>query len=210
MKLAIIGASGKAGQFILQEALDRKLDVTAIVRNKANISQPVKVIEKEVFDLETADINAFDVIINAFGAKPGDEELHVKAGRHLIKIFTNTTTRLLVVGGAGSLYVDPEKITRVMDTPEFPAAFLPTASNQGQNLTDLQVSPINWTFLSPSAFFNPDGIRTGHYVAGRDHLLANKANESYISYADYAIAMIDEAVHPKHQNERFTVVGESK
>ena len=208
MKLGIIGASGKAGQFILNEALKRDISVTAIVRDKGKISQPVTIIEKEVFDLTTEDISQFDVVINAFGTLPGEEELHVKAGRHLIKIFKDTDTRLIVVGGAGSLYVDPEKITRVMDTPDFPKEFLPTATNQGLNLEDLQASSIHWTFLSPSAFFDAAGNRTGKYVTGKDHLLANKENESYISYADYAIAIIDEALAGKHLNERFTVVAE--
>jgi uncharacterized protein len=116
------------------------------------------------------------------------------------------TTRLLVVGGAGSLFVDEAKTTRVMETPDFPAIYLATAQNQGENLRILQETPdIQWAFISPSAFFDPAGVRTGTYRLGKDHLLVNTSGQSYVSYADYAVAVLDEIENPKHRNERFTV-----
>ncbi|MFJ8263662.1 NAD(P)-dependent oxidoreductase [Rummeliibacillus sp. NPDC094406] len=207
MKIGIIGATGKAGNKILEEAVTRGLEVTAIVRNAAKLqNQSVAIIEKDVFDLTTADINAFDVVVNAFGAPIGQETLHVEAGRHLIDIFKDAKdTKLFVVGGAGSLFVDPEKTVRVVETPDFPDMFKATASNQAQNLADIQASSITWTFLSPSAFFDPEGPRTGKYIEGQDHLLVNEQGESYVSYADFAIAALDEIENPKHVNERFTV-----
>ncbi|MEA0553287.1 NAD(P)-dependent oxidoreductase [Lysinibacillus irui] len=205
MKIAVIGATGKAGQKIVEEALQRGHEVTAIVRSAAKVTASIPVIEKEVFELTQEDVKGFDVVVNAFGAPAGQEELHVKAGRHLITIFNGIDTKLFVVGGAGSLFVDPEKKVRVMDTPDFPEMFLATAQNQGQNLVDLQQSSIHWTFLSPSAFFDPEGPRTGHYTAGIDHLLVNDAGNSYVSYADYAVAVLDELEQPQHENSRFTV-----
>jgi len=207
MKIGIIGATGKAGSKILTEAVARGHEVTAIVRNAAKIqSQSVAVIEKDVFDLTTSDIAVFDVVINAFGAPIGQETLHVEAGRHLIDIFKDAKdTKLFVVGGAGSLFVDPEKTVRVIETPDFPDMFKATASNQAQNLEDLLASSITWTFLSPSAFFDPEGPRTGTYIKGKDHLLVNEQGESYVSYADFAIAVLDEIENSKHVNERFTV-----
>lgn len=207
MKIGIIGATGKAGNKILAEAVSRGHEVIAIVRNAAKLqNQTVAVLEKDVFDLTSADINGFDVVVNAFGAPMGQETLHVEAGRHLIEIFKEAKdTKLFVVGGAGSLFVDPEKTVRVIETPDFPDMFKATASNQGQNLADLQGSTITWTFLSPSAFFDPEGPRTGKYIEGKDHLLVNEQGESYVSYADFAIAVLDEIENPKHINERFTV-----
>ncbi|NWQ42832.1 NAD(P)H-binding protein [Bacillus sp. EB106-08-02-XG196] len=115
----------------------------------------------------------------------------------------------MVVGGAGSLFVDENKTVRVIDTPEFPDMFKPTAQGQARNLQELQeTSDLTWTFISPSAIFNPEGKRTGSYQSGKDHLLVNSKNEGYISYADFAIAVVDEVENPKHLNERFTVVGE--
>ncbi|MGG0658209.1 NAD(P)-dependent oxidoreductase [Rummeliibacillus pycnus] len=207
MKIGIIGATGKTGSRIISEAVSRGHEVTAIVRNASKIQdQSVVTLEKDVFDLTTADINGFDVVVNAFGAPIGQETLHVEAGRHLIEIFKDAkNTKLFVVGGAGSLFVDPEKTVRVIETPDFPDMFKATASNQAQNLADLQASTITWTFLSPSAFFDPEGPRTGKYIEGKDHLLVNEQGESYVSYADFAIAVLDEIENPKHVNERFTV-----
>ncbi|MGA3602696.1 NAD(P)-dependent oxidoreductase [Lysinibacillus agricola] len=205
MKIAVIGATGKAGQKIAEEALQRGHEVTAIVRTASKVTATIDVIEKDVFELTKEDVKSFDVVVNAFGAPFGQEELHVKAGRHLIDIFTGIETKLFVVGGAGSLFVDPEKTVRVMDTPDFPEMFFATAKNQGENLQDLQQSTITWTFLSPSAFFDPEGPRTGSYTTGVDHLLINAAGESYVSYTDYAVAVLDEIENPKHVNSRFTV-----
>lgn len=207
MKIGIIGATGKAGSKILKEAISRNHEVTAIVRNAAKLqNQSVAVLEKDVFDLTTADIKNFDVVVNAFGAPLGKEDLHVKVGRHLIEIFQDAKgTKLFVVGGAGSLFVNPEKTVRVIETPDFPDIFKATASNQAQNLSDLQASSITWTFLSPSAFFDPEGPRTRNYITGQDHLLVNEQGESYVSYADFAIAVLDEIENPKHINKRFTV-----
>ncbi|MBB3131573.1 hypothetical protein FHS19_006296 [Paenibacillus rhizosphaerae] len=212
MNIGVIGASGKAGQLIVEEALNRGHQVTAIVRDAGRVTGNVSVLEKDVFDLTSEDVKPFDVVVNAFGAKPGDEHLHVEAGRSLISALKEApSTRLIVVGGAGSLFVDEALSTRVMDTPDFPKEYFATASNQGKNLEDLQQSSgIQWTFISPSAFFDPEGARTGSYQAGKDQLLVNSAGSSYISYADYAIAVLDEIEHPQHRNERFTVVGESK
>ncbi|GIO09781.1 hypothetical protein J31TS6_58090 [Brevibacillus reuszeri] len=208
MKIGIVGASGKAGQLIMKEALDRGHQVTAIVRDASKINEPnVAVLEKDVFSLTAADLGGFDAVVNAFGAPAGKEHLHVEAGNALIEAMKGApTTRLLVVGGAGSLFVDEAKTTRVHETPDFPKEYLATAQNQGENLRILQeTNGIQWTFISPSAFFDPAGERTGAYQLGKDHLLVNASGQSYVSYADYAIAVLDEIENPKHRNERFTV-----
>ncbi|ACT03246.1 NAD(P)-dependent oxidoreductase [Paenibacillus sp. JDR-2] len=211
MKIAVVGATGKAGQFIVKEALSRGHEVTAVVRNRAKVTEEgVQVIEKEVFDLTAADLQGFDVVVNAFGAPLGQEQLHVTAGKALIDALSGTDTRLIVIGGAGSLYVDEAKTVQLFNTPDFPEMFLATAKNQGQNLEDLKQSTgLKWTFVSPSAFFDPAGERTGSYTKGKDHLLVNSKGHSYVSYADFAIAIVDEAENAAHVNERFTVSSEN-
>ncbi|MFJ9386377.1 NAD(P)-dependent oxidoreductase [Peribacillus sp. NPDC101481] len=213
MKIAIIGASGKAGSLILNEALTRGHEVTAIVRDEAKVQiQGLSVLEKDVFDLKAEDLKEFDVVVNAFGAAPGKEHLHVDAGKILIDAMKGAPqTRLIVVGGAGSLFVDEAKTIRVLDTPEFPKEYFATAFNQSKNLGDLQnATGIQWTFISPSAFFDPQGDRTGGYKLGKDNLLVNSKGESYVSYADFALAVLDEIEIPKHINQRFTVVAEAE
>ncbi len=213
MKIGIIGATGKAGSLIVKEANDRGHEVTAIVRNAAKLSGgKVDVLEKDLFDLQAEDLQQFDVVINAFGAPAGKENLHVDAGKALIEAAKGAPeTRLIVVGGAGSLFVDEAKTIRLIDTPEFPKEYFATASNQGQNLEDLQkTSGVKWTFISPAAFFNPEGKRTGSYQKGKDNLIVNSKGDSYVSYADYAIAVLDEIENPQHINERFTLVSEAE
>ncbi|MFI8685841.1 NAD(P)-dependent oxidoreductase [Rossellomorea sp. NPDC077527] len=211
MNIGIIGASGKAGSLILQEALERGHEVTAIVRHAAKVkNEHVTILEKNIFELKAGDIKKFDVVVNAFNAAPGEEHEHVEAGRVLIEALKDTPqTRLVVVGGAGSLFVDEAETVRVLETPDFPAEFLPTASNMGKNLEELITAEgIRWTYISPAAYFNPEGKRTGTYQKGKNQLLLNSKGESYISYADYAIAVVDEIENVDHLNERFSVVGE--
>ncbi|MCM3439769.1 NAD(P)-dependent oxidoreductase [Metabacillus halosaccharovorans] len=212
MKIAIIGASGKAGSLILKEAVSRGHEVTAFVRDASKLEVTnIKVIEKSIFDLTSEDLNTFDAVVNAFGAPLGDEQAHVDAGHALIEALKGTNTRAIIVGGAGSLYVDENNTIKVMETPDFPDIFIPTAKGQGRNLQELQeTSTITWTFISPSAMFDAEGKRTGSYQSGKDNLLVNSKGKSYISYPDYAIAVLDEIENPQHINERFTVVGEAE
>ncbi len=211
MKIAIIGASGKEGRLLVQEALARNHEVAAFVRDKNKIAEPkAKVIEKDLYALTYDDIKDYDVIIDAFGVW-NSEELgkHQTSLKHLADVLSGKPNRLLVVGGAGSLYVNPEHTLRIMDTPDFPEMFKPLATAMGKALDALRTrNDVKWTYLSPAANFDADGKRTGKYSSGGEKLLVNTYGESRISYADYAIAMIDEAETGKHINRRFTVVGE--
>lgn len=208
-KIAVVGASGKAGRNIVQEALSRGHEVTAIVRDAGKVSgTQAAVVEKDLFNLKSEDLKGYDVVVNAFGAPMGQEHLHVEAGNVLIDALKGTDVRLIVVGGAGSLFADDSLTVRVVDTPGFPDFVKPTATNQGKNLEILQgTSGLKWTFISPSAEFAL-GKRTGAYKSGKDQLLFNSKGESYVSYEDYAVAVIDEIENPKHIGERFTVVSE--
>lgn len=210
MKIAVIGASGKAGNLILKEAASRGHEVTAIVRDKVKLQDNnTAVIEKDVLKLTAADLTSFEVVVNAFGAPLGEEQAHINVGRTLIEALKGSATRLIVVGGAGSLYVDENKTLKLIDTEEFPEVVKPTAKGQGRNLEELQqTTDLTWTFISPSAFFDAEGKRTGTYQLGKDRLLVNSKGESYISYADYAIAVVDEVENAQHLKQRFTVVAE--
>jgi Putative NADH-flavin reductase len=212
MKIAVIGAAGKAGSRIMREALDRGHEVTAIVRHPEKLEDVnVPVIQKDILDLTAEDLAPFDDVVNAVSAPAGSEDFHIRAGRNLIKALAGAThTRLIVVGGAGSLYTDETHTVQLVHTPDFPKQFYATALNQAKSLEDLKKSEkITWTFLSPSMLFAV-GRRTGHYTTGRDQLLTNSEGQSYVSYEDYAAALVDEIEDPQHLNQRFTVVSESK
>ena len=122
---------------------------------------------------------------------------------------SGTKVRLLVVGGAGSLYVDPAHTVQVKDLESFPAAFKPLAEAMGAALAELRErSDVQWTYLSPAGDFVADGARTGKYLVGGEEYFVNAEGESRISYADYAIAMIDEVENARHIRQRFSVIGE--
>ncbi|GGC97272.1 NAD(P)-dependent oxidoreductase [Enterococcus wangshanyuanii] len=205
MKVAILGANGKAGSAILAEAKQRGLDVTAIVRDKAKITDGTPVIEKDVYQLTAADIKDFDVLVSALGFW-GDVSEFTGSTQHLIDILNGLDTRLLVVGGAGSLYVDPEHTVRLSETPDFPEAFKPLATAMGKGLDLLkEAKNIHWTYISPAADFDAEGAATGKYVAAGEELETGADGKSYISYADYAIAMVDEIQNNAHPDQRFSV-----
>lgn len=209
MKIAVICANGKAGKLIVKEAVDRGLDVTAVVREK-NATTAQKVLKKDLFDLTAADMKGFDVVIDAFGAWT-EEALpqHSTSLKHLCDILSGTDTRLLVVGGAGSLYVNPEHTACVADGPDFPDIFKPLAAAMAKALSELRErGDVKWTYISPAGDFQADGERTGKYILGGEELTLNSKGESIISYADYAIAMVDEAVNGNNIQKRIGVVRE--
>ena len=199
----------KRGKAAGEGGSDRGLDVTAVVRGE-NRSAAEQVIAKDLFQLTAEDLKGFDVVIDAFGAWT-EETLpqHSTSLKHLCDILSGTDTRLLVVGGAGSLYVNPEHTAQVADGPDFPDAFKPLASAMAKALNELRGrEDVRWTYVSPAADFQADGARTGKYILGGEELTVNARGESVISYADYAAAMIDEAVKGGHIRERISVVGE--
>ena len=209
-KVAIVCAAGKQGTCLVYEALARGYDVTGFVRGNGKIANPAaKTVVKDLFDLTRKDLAEFDVVIDAFGAwTPETLPLHRTSLKHLCDILSGTKIRLLVVGGAGSLYVNPEHTVQVKDLESFPDAFKPLANMQGAALDDLRKrSDVLWTFLSPAADFVADGARTGEYLLGGEEYFVNDKGESRISYADYAIAMIDEIENANNIQKRFSVIG---
>ena len=200
-KIAIIGATAPAGSQLLEEALRRGHSVTAIARNtdKLAVRPGVSVKQVDALDAEALQqaISGSDVVISAahFATLPASAVIGPvkKAG----------VKRLLVVGGAGSLLLPGG--TRVIDSEGFPEAYKAEASAGATFLEALrQEQELDWTFLSPSAEF-VETERTGTFRLGQDDLLVSREGRSWISFADFAIAMIDEVETPKHSRQRFTV-----
>ncbi len=200
-KIAIIGATGRAGSQLLEEALRRGHSVTAIARNPAKIGTRAGVVSKAVDALDAAALEAavagHDVVLSAahFSTLPAASVIGPvkKAG----------VKRLLVVGGAGSLLLPGG--SRVIDSPGFPAEYKAEASAGAEFLETLrQEKDLDWSFLSPSAEF-VEGERTGHFRLGKDDLLVSAEGRSWITFADYAIALLDEVEKPAHSRQRFAV-----
>lgn len=209
MKLAVIGANGKAGRLIVQEAIDRGHEVTAIVRDRNKLDVNVRILEKDIQSLKSEELKDFDILINAMGAGTQDPIIYQDATRHMIEVLLDLPKlRYLVVGGAGSLFTDATMASALYETEQFPKAIYPTAMNMAKALELLRASQIQWTFFSPAIQFDPKGRRTGTYQLGSEWVILNQAQESYISYLDYVIALLDEVEHPQFICKRFTAVGE--
>ena len=206
-KIAVVAANGKAGQLIVREAVERGNDVTAFVRSE-NRTVAENVVVKDIMDLTPKDLVGFDAVVDAFGAwTPETLPQHSTTLAHLCDILSGTDTRLLVVGGAGSLYVNPEHTMTVSETPDFPEIFKPLASAMAKALSDLRErDDVRWTYISPAGDFQAEGERTGDYILAGEELTLNDRNESIISYADYAIAMVDEIESGDHIQQRISVV----
>ena len=208
MKIAVVAASGKAGRKIVAEAANRGFEVTAFVRRAVDIDGAAKVIVKDILNLERGDLENFDAVVDAFGAWTTETlPLHTVTSQHLCDILSGSNVRLLIIGGAGSLYVDKDHKTQLLNTPDFPAEYFPTAQAQTNKLAELRKrNDVNWTFVSPAADFRADGERTGKYILAGEVLTLNAAGESIISYADYALAMVDEIASGNHIKQRISVV----
>ena len=207
MKIAVLAANGKLGSLIVKEAVERGNDVTAITRD-VNKTVAKNFIKRDILDLTENDLKDFDVVITAFGAWTEDTlPLHKTTLEHLTDILANKNTRLLVVGGAGSLYTDESLTTQLFTTPDFPADYYPIASNQAKGLDVLRKrNDVKWTYISPAAEFVYDAERKGEYQLSGEVFTVNVEGKSEISYADYAIAMVDEAEKGNHINQRISVL----
>ncbi len=201
MKVALIGASGQAGSRLLRELSSRGHAVTAIARHPEKIAAlpGVTAVKGDVYDKAglVALIKGHDAVISSVHYTASDPALLLQAVRE------SGVKRYFVVGGAGSLEVAPG--VRLVDTPQFPAAYKAEATKGGEFLELLRTTAgdLDWTFLSPAAMFVA-GERTGTFRLGKDQLLTHDKGSS-VSFEDYAIAAVDELEGPAHIRERFTV-----
>ena len=208
MKIAVVAANGRVAQKVIKEAIDRGFYVKAFGRDDENKTAAKDYVKKDIMELTKEDLAGFDAVVDGFGAwTPETLDGHVKTSQHLCDILSGSDTRLLIVGGAGSLFVDPEHTTVVCDGPDFPAMFLPLAKAQGEELAELRKrDDVKWTFISPAGDFQADGERTGEYILAGEELTLNSRGESIISYSDYAIAMVDEIEKGNNIRARISVV----
>jgi uncharacterized protein len=210
MNIALIGASGFIGSALRNEALARGHHITALVTNpeKLDATANLRVVKTDVSDVDAlaSQLRGHDAVLSAFSGHAQADILayYVRGVRAIIAATAQAgVARLLVVGGAGSLEVAPG--VQLLDTPQFPEAYKPTAEGARHALALLRTeAKLDWTMLSPSAVIAP-GERTGKFRLGADQLLTNAQGESRISVEDYAVAMIDELEKPAHSRQRFTV-----
>lgn len=211
MKIAVLGATGFVGSALLNEALDRGHEVTAIVRHPGKLEKRERLVAKEgdVYDADRLAtlIGGHDALISAFNPGWKNPNLYAEQVRGTASIIAAVkkagVPRVLWVGGAGGQEVKPG--VRVVDDPKFPDWVRPGSLATIDALAQLRKEPaLDWSFLAPSAEMSP-GQRTGKFRLGGDQLLADANGDSRISVQDYAVAMMDELEKPTHSRRRFTV-----
>lgn len=199
MKVAVLGASGRAGSEITKELVARGHSVIAIAREPQHIQAApgVTAVKGDASDPAALAglINGSDAVISALH--------HDIVAATLLKAVKDAgVPRLLITGGAGSLEVAPG--VRLIDVPEFPEEWKSVAQQAIDFLDDLRgEKDIDWTFFSPAAYIE-EGPRKGAFRTGTDQLIVDDKGESRISFADYAIAMVDELEQHNHSRARFT------
>ena len=200
MKIAVYGASGMIGSRVAAEAVSRAHEVTGVTRSGGELPDGVRAVRASADDVASAKELAAesDALVAAIGPSRtgGDHQDYLDAIDNLIAAVQGTATRLIVVGGAGSLVVNGN---RVVDGPDFPTEYKNESLTVSQALENLRASDVNWTMLSP-AFVIAPGERTGVFRLGRDEPIGE-----HISAEDYAVALINELEQPAHNKQRFTL-----
>lgn len=216
MNVALIGATGFAGSAILDELINRGHKVTAIVRNPDKLTNGSANLTAVKCDATNPDelakvVKGVDVVISAYNPGWANPNMYEDTLRNYPLILEGVKKsgvgRLLIVGGAGTLFVKPG--LRLVDTGTLPDAWIPGVKSLGEFYlnTLTKEDAIDWVFLSPAANLGDlqKGVRTGKYRVGKDDLLVDEKGNSFISVEDYAVAMVDELEKPAHHKERFTV-----
>lgn len=200
MRIAVVGATGKAGTQVTKELTARGHHVTGIVRNPDRM--PVGPLTSAIGTDSTreslaAAIRGHDVVVTSVRFADLDPDVVVPA------VLDSGVKRYVVVGGAGSL-IGPDGVLEY-DTPNFPPPARPNSVRGGYLLELLQQTKgLDWTYISPSRMF-VHGERTGKFRYGKDHLLVNAEGDSRISFEDFAIAVADELEQPKYIGQRITI-----
>ena len=207
MKVVLYGATGKAGSVILKELIDRGHVVIAAARTPEKVPKVknVTVVQDDLSNpSKTASVvKTGDAVISAYGPPPDDTSQIIGVMDRLVKAIEEAGgPRLIVVGGAGSLFVAPGVTLRA--SGHVPKEWIPIVDAHIEVFGNLKKSGIDWTYFSPAGFFEP-GERTGKFRLGKDDLIADAEGNSRISFEDYAIALVDELENPQHHRERFTV-----
>ena len=215
MKIALIGATGFVGTALVTELLRRGHQVTALARNPAKLDARPDLTAQALDACDPAAVAAavkgHDAVVSAFNPGWDDPALYdrfMQGSQAIVGgVEQSGVRRLLVVGGAGSLFVAPG--VQLVDTPEFashvPPNVVPGARAARDALAAMRGNTtLDWTFLSPPALLAP-GERTGRYRVGGEELLMAGAGPAGISVADLAVALVDEIETPRHVRARFTV-----
>ena len=212
--VVLIGATGFVGSAVLNELLSRGHKVTAVVRNATKLPKNANLtaVEEDVANVDAlANIaKGKDAVISAYNPGWGNPDIKRLTEENYPKIVEavkkSGVGRLLIVGGAGTLFVKPG--LRVVDSGAIPAEIMDSVRSLGDFYLNYLTKEhdLDWVLFSPAGAFDEKGEHTGKFRLGKDDLIIDPVtNSSHISVQDYAVAMVDELEKPAHHKERFTI-----
>lgn len=207
MKVIIFGGTGNIGKLILKELVERGHLVTVVTHDnvEAISDQHVQTVGGNILDPKSVAqvVAGYDAVISAFGPRKGLSRQVVDAAQTLISgLKAARVSRLIIVGGAGSLKVASGE--QLVDSPDFPLAVKEIAGAHREALEIYKSSDLDWTFVSPPILIRP-GQRTSEFRVGGDQLLTDASGKSEISIEDFAIALVNELEHSRFSRKQFTV-----
>ncbi|HFX7562019.1 TPA: NAD(P)-dependent oxidoreductase [Acinetobacter baumannii] len=214
MKVVVLAATGQAGRTILSELILRGHEVTAVARAPSKLPNSIHTIQDDLSNVDRIAkiIKGADVVVSAFGPPKNDprffsdesytDELARVTEREIAAVQKADVPRLIMVGGAGSLLFSPD--VTVLKSGHWPEHLVPIAVSHTKAFAALRASEINWTYFSPPMFIEP-GVRTGKFRLGGDDLIIDDNGKAWVSFEDYAIALVDEIETPKYERSRFTI-----
>ncbi|MET9427403.1 MULTISPECIES: NAD(P)H-binding protein [unclassified Streptomyces] len=210
-QIIIFGAGGRAGRAAVAEARSRGHQVTAVVRDPAKYPDlravdGVRTVAGDVTDAPSvARLSVgHDAAISAvYDAAAQPEAFFAHASRALLDGLAEADVNRLVGVGLASV-LETASGALLMDTPGYPqdyrAFFLGHAAGTDVLRTVASgTSGLDWLVLSPAGDFDHGGARTGRYRTAPAEV------SSRISYADFAIALLDEIDDPRHHRTHVGV-----
>lgn len=213
MKVVVLAATGQAGRTLLSELITRGHEVTAVARSPEKLPASIHRVQDDLSNAERLAeiIQGADAVISAFGPPKEDgryftdvsytDMLPAAVERMITAVRQAAVPRLLVVGGAGSLEFSPG--VTVLKSGYWPEPYVAIATSHVKAFAALKASDINWTYFSPPMMIEP-GVRTGKFRLGQDRVIFDQNGKSWISFEDYAVALVDEIERPQHERARFT------
>lgn len=207
MKIAVIGAGGRVGSLVTSEATNRGHEVTAFMRSEHETPAD-QVVLKDAREIIAADLKGFDAVVNAVGIwEQNDLGQHDEVTRALADALVNTETKLYIVGSAGSLKVQESSDDVLWESEMMPEPFKPLASAMAEAYSNLRSrDDVNWVYVSPPLDFQADGDRKGNYQVAGDVFTTNDDGDSFMSYVDFATALLDIIEENRLNQERISLL----
>lgn len=210
MKIAVIGASGRLSSKIIKRAFSQGYEVKAFYHHRKCDFLPVEQVQKDLFDMTRKDLDDVDVLVSAYGSGfDKDPKVNFQVYLKYQELLENTNKKLVVVGGAGCLYTDSSHLQYEYQSKNHPQKLKEISYNNLLGIQSLKQVNFDWVVVSPARTFDYDGPFTGKYIVSKsEEILYNHCHQSYVTYEDFAQAIIDLIQNQQYLRKNLTFVSD--